>query len=885
MTDCRGGDRSVEAGVAAGSDWACGEARRGGGNGASPGLRHMEMSSPISGRDTVNGVKEVEVGVTTASDRACGEARGGGGNGASPGRHHLEMSSEISARDTAMNGVKGAEAGVTTASHWTCGEARGGGGNEASPGMHHKEMSSEVWGRDAAMNGLKEVKTQATRAGSGRGRKRRPADDASAAGLAQGASGRLKRRCPASKPVNLVHHLDSVPPRGRLLVEEHFKASELACGQDRYREWDQQVLRRLRARVENGVGADCGAAAVKAREDFVKVVLKGEGDRGTRRQGPSEERMLKVILAYIAVLKQAYPDLVVDPYIVNTDPDSCADFHALRMASKRFIIYRQPNSPASSFPTASPPDSIPGSPSTSGTSRAVPWTYGLSRLWDTVCTEFGDTKYGDLKQGTQGIMSKACNLMTTRWECGEVLKQHVLETTTWSTAVLKGVLGSWGGRLYLTDGVLPHDEKGAAKDAPGLVCHVNDAANGMLPEFLRSNRPDSLMHFMKVESSGTATFSFFCPLGGGCQLTAFHQETKRMRSFNCGSGDLIVQPIATEANIRRLERVHSTLFRSHKRHRYLLPLDMYLEEGIPLVLYIRNSQSAEMVELPFLSTHAFLTFTSATSQPPAYKVSCNDLCLTKEPFVAYAFEELAMIDGETHMMGGNNQLAADEWMESAYFAMWPPGRGVECAWDDELLGSTGPPSEGDRPRDRNMRTVVVRTVQRLLDLLEGRLDTSRVAGSVPSTDEALAVLAGLLPCLLDVSQELAKGVGEDGAQFVKDLCETAQRHVPESSPLLAFVEKGDEQCWEEMLDDGMPANGSVAPQGQLDAWLDRYACCLDAELRAARSGCKKRLRERLLEVRSRLEKRMDEECLNLVSRLEECSKPASQPDLLASNGT
>eukprot|EP00803_Ostreobium_quekettii_P005178 evm.model.scf_2392.1 EVM.evm.TU.scf_2392.1 scf_2392:3516-5038(+) len=193
-----------------------------------------------------------------------------------------------------------------------------------------------------------------------------------------------------------------------------------------------------------------------------------------------------------------------------------------------------------------------------------------------------------------------------------------------------------------------------------------------------------------------------------------------------------------------------------------------------------------------------------------------------------------------------------------------------------------------------MRTVVVRTVQRLLHLLEGRLDTSRVAGRVPSADEALGALAGLLPCLLDIWRELAKDVGEDGAQFVKDLFERARMHVPESSPLLAFVEKGDEQCWDEILDIGMPVNGSAAPERQLDAWLDRYTCCLDAELRAARFGCKKRLRERLLEVRSRVEERLDKgcselifrsECLKLISRLEEFLKAASCSDLLAANGT
>lgn len=33
----------------------------------------------------------------------------------------------------------------------------------------------------------------------------------------------------------------------------------------------------------------------------------------------------------------------------------------------------------------------------------------------------------------------------------------------------------------------------------------------------------------------------FVPCGGGVNLTAFHFETKRRRSYNLGSGDYIIQ--------------------------------------------------------------------------------------------------------------------------------------------------------------------------------------------------------------------------------------------------------------------------------------------------------------------------------------------------------
>lgn len=71
-----------------------------------------------------------------------------------------------------------------------------------------------------------------------------------------------------------------------------------------------------------------------------------------------------------------------------------------------------------------------------------------------------------------------------------------------------------------------------------------------LPPAVRSSRGTSLMNFMKVESTGTASWVLFAPVGQGSNLTGFHQETKKRRSFNCGSQDLIVQPLATADNLR-----------------------------------------------------------------------------------------------------------------------------------------------------------------------------------------------------------------------------------------------------------------------------------------------------------------------------------------------
>ncbi len=47
----------------------------------------------------------------------------------------------------------------------------------------------------------------------------------------------------------------------------------------------------------------------------------------------------------------------------------------------------------------------------------------------------------------------------------------------------------------------------------------------------------------------------------------------------------------------------------HSRHGQLLPLEHYLEAGVPLVVHIRGGQARpELVELPECSCHAFVTF-------------------------------------------------------------------------------------------------------------------------------------------------------------------------------------------------------------------------------------------------------------------------------------
>ena len=66
--------------------------------------------------------------------------------------------------------------------------------------------------------------------------------------------------------------------------------------------------------------------------------------------------------------------------------------------------------------------------------------------------------------------------------------------------------------------------------------------------------------------------------------------------------------------------MHAAVVGSHVRSVCLLPLEMYLEEGIPLVCYLRHHPFAQLVETSEQSCHAFLSFSNAAAATPAIKV-------------------------------------------------------------------------------------------------------------------------------------------------------------------------------------------------------------------------------------------------------------------------
>lgn len=71
--------------------------------------------------------------------------------------------------------------------------------------------------------------------------------------------------------------------------------------------------------------------------------------------------------------------------------------------------------------------------------------------------------------------------------------------------------------------------------------------------------------------------------------------------------------------------LHETVIGTGVRHAGLLPLEMYLEAGIPLVIYLRDKGFPELVELPEQSNHAFITYGHAPRREAVSDILDRDL--------------------------------------------------------------------------------------------------------------------------------------------------------------------------------------------------------------------------------------------------------------------
>jgi hypothetical protein len=73
-------------------------------------------------------------------------------------------------------------------------------------------------------------------------------------------------------------------------------------------------------------------------------------------------------------------------------------------------------------------------------------------------------------------------------------------------------------------------------------------------------------------------------------------------------------------------RVHAAVVGRHTRHGQLLPLEVYLEEGVALVMHVRDYPAATLCELCEQSMHAFISFATVACSPPALKVRPQAMC-------------------------------------------------------------------------------------------------------------------------------------------------------------------------------------------------------------------------------------------------------------------
>lgn len=336
----------------------------------------------------------------------------------------------------------------------------------------------------------------------------------------------------------------------------------------------------------------------------------------------------------------------------------------------------------------------------------------------------------------------------------------------------------------------------------------------MFPHAVRSSRATNLFHFLKNESTGTGTFTLFCAVGRGANLTAFHFETKRRRSYNLATGDYIIQPLAAAANARAVMRIHAAIAGRHSRHGQLLPLECYLEEGVTLVTHVRDYPSPTLSELCEQSLHAFITFDDATVDPPPLKVSCNDFDLVWDIDATYFMEILSTAYAKSGLL---NEEApppdgADTWIQSCYLLAepWTLKAAQEAGWErpwacevrpnirkagmspgwssaGDGRGKKAPVQDGDL--DCSMDVIVVRTAEKLIDVLDEKLAPEVVApwvGEVPSTSEATEALKRLVPVLRHMltrsfSEEESKSSGNGTVSRMKISSSSSQEEMEDDT--------------------------------------------------------------------------------------------------------
>ncbi|KAL0045002.1 hypothetical protein WJX82_004834 [Trebouxia sp. C0006] len=607
----------------------------------------------------------------------------------------------------------------------------------------------------------------------------------------------------------------------------------LQASTHQYDQFEVRIRKRLWMRAFLRWGRAAADEALAAHDTFVHVVLMGQSPDG--HPGPPDSLLsAQACTQYHAMLAKVYgPELVLDPHVMSVDALSEQDtaeseeVRNFRLLQRRFIVYNPSKaahigSAAEGLLALASGEYCSGDEghslddeghssdaeghSSADEGHSSDWDATLAGLWEALQTKTRDLTVGQLQEQADDATAASCNLQNGSWQqglrTGEVLPDDV---KIWDviTASVQRAPDSLQ-HLYFLDGTFPGELPPGCdshEDIPGLCCGVDQAVNAMLPAAMRSDRAGSLFKQMCVESTGTASFTFFAPCGQASNLTAFHQETKKRRSWNCGCGDFIVQPLSTAASVRQVERVHAAVLGAHERHACLLPLEMYLEEGIPLVCHIRDQGHAQMVELPEQSCHAFISFANAQSPEPSLKVSCNDWHIESEMSSAYLLEKL--LDSCRHA-GVEASLGSDDdegddpdsWVESTYAMLQPnhiphnANRGEHLRltglwqrpWADEMKGQKSSSKHIAKQsqkskRSSNVSVLVVRLAEKVLDAHKSQL-VATGWNALLTPPKAIRVLQDLLPADAAVSQKLHDIIHSDQVFAVYMLLKHAAEYEP-----------------------------------------------------------------------------------------------------------
>ncbi|KAL0021424.1 hypothetical protein WJX79_005613 [Trebouxia sp. C0005] len=540
--------------------------------------------------------------------------------------------------------------------------------------------------------------------------------------------------------------------------------AEMQGPSERYNEVDVLVRKMLWWRAFKAHGVAFANAALVVRDAFVQVCLMAQRTDG-QAGCPDIHQSAQACKDYHKMLLEVYgPTKVLSPYVLNIDaiddynaPGGAKDLRHFRLLQRRFIVYRpkkaadqscsNPTCPSHPSALSGQPDGLAESAQAGGPAGSLPYDAdtAASAASSSVIVDIVNSHQDEDTANTNATAAPSDWDATLKdlWQelqnkTGKLTGKQVQDNSDVATAASCSLLeGSWQGGHCSTEPI-PSRAK------------VGNAIRNCLEQRAGSHQR---LYFLDGTFPG--------------HLPGHFQSYEDVPGVWCGVDQ---KPLSTADSVRKLERVHAAVMGAHKRHGCLLPLEMYLEEDIPLVCYIRDKPYAEMVELPEQSCHCFLSFSNASADPPALKASCNDWHLDSELSSAYLLEKLAGSIAKAGVEAGSPDDGADTWVATPYAMLKPctidGPLDPRCTgtwsrpWADEMKGQACTPEELDRQADLahrccSMEVLLVRAVEKALDAVNGSLEDLCWNAHLTKVD-GLRALQDALPVLIDLQLRAAK---------------------------------------------------------------------------------------------------------------------------------